>query len=95
MRRKIRKGAIAIVVQAIVALLIISIVYVIGGYIYEYLKNTANDQLSKINMTNNASQATLDIIDIAWKIWPLPLIIGIILWVIVASQRKEYVWEGA
>ncbi len=86
-----RKGVAAALVAALAALIIITVAWVVGGYITSYLFNYL-DQDSIVQQY--ADPNTTAALKTAWDYWPLIALFAVILWLYYAAQRKEPIWEG-
>lgn len=91
------KGAAWIYMAAMLSIFAIIIVYNIMSPILSQVEVASREQLNQIpdsNISSNANQ-TIDTITNVWTYWPIFLLFGIMLWAIVAAQRKrEPIWRG-
>lgn len=83
------KGTVIVWLQVLFGIFIIGGVYIIFSYVlYSDVAGIANIvNTSTINSTQ--AQSTISIVSTVWRWWPLPLIVGLIIYGIVASQRRE------
>lgn len=83
------KGTVIVWLQVLFGIFIIGAVYIIFSYVlYSDVAGIANIvNTSTINSTQ--AQSTISIVSTVWRWWPLPLIVGLIIYGIVASQRRE------
>jgi hypothetical protein len=79
-----RRGVANILVQMLIALLIVPIVFLVGGFVLQQIVNAfpTGDMPSQ-------AQTTLYYIQQVWNYWPIIAVIVIIIWAIAASQRRE------
>lgn len=83
------KGTVIVWLQVLFGIFIIGAVYIIFSYVlYSDVAGIANIvNTSTINSTQ--AQSTISIVSTVWRWWPLPLIVGLVIYGIVASQRRE------
>lgn len=77
-------AAYALISFMVVTFVVILIYVMLSSPIEEILGTTENAA------TESAPEATWDLLDVAWSIWPLVIIILSGVWVIVHVYRREY-----
>jgi hypothetical protein len=83
-------GVAIIWVEILLAIGVVSMVYIIFSYIIYSTNGIANLVNTSSEVINNTrAQSTLNIINIVWQYWPLIFIVGLIMYGFVASQRRE------
>ena len=76
----------------LVGIFVISLFYMIFSQVlYVHIQPLILPQLQNLSAPVNSTQvrATLDLIEFVWQYWPLILIFGLIIYGIVASQKRE------
>ena len=77
-------GAVGSWVYAFATLFMIIVVYVLVSPAYNMIESTM------INMTNDSDAlVTYGILHMAWNAWPIVLVLGVVIFVIINSARKE------
>lgn len=81
-------------VFAWLAILVILFTFIWIYNIFSYPMTLTHDQMTAMINESNSSMAedalnTMTTIDLVWKNWPLVLIFFLILWGLVAAQRRE------
>jgi len=83
---KKRKGAMFVFLAALVILFVTTLLWIIFSQAYvPHLFPQAETHLEG----HNASMETFGLIKTAWNFWPLVMIVGMVIWVIVAAQKRE------
>ena len=79
-----RRGVANILVQMLIALLVVPIVFIIGGFVLQQIVSVfpAGDMSPQ-------AQTTLYYLQQVWNYWPIIAVVVIIIWAIAASQRRE------
>jgi len=90
------KGIAVVWLQAMIGIFIVSLVYIMFSYVlYGQITPAIYPGIEAINSTSsmvNLTQmnATINLINVVWMMWPLLFIFGLILWAFAASQKREY-----
>lgn len=84
-----RKGVMGVWLVILISIFIIALVYIIFSYVLYSDTNGIAHLVNTSTIDNEDAQATLTTISTVWRWWPAPLIIGLIIWGIVSSQRRE------
>ena len=90
------KGVAVVWIYILISLFVIAFVYIIFSVIL-YSDTYGVATLVNVSTVNNTqAQSTISTINTVWRWWPLPLMVGLILWGIVSSQKREpdSVWYG-
>jgi len=82
------RGVANILVQVLIALFVVPIVYVIGGFVLRKVL----DSVPTSHLSSEAS-AILAYLDAVWNYWPIIAIVIVIVWAIAAAQRREPWYE--
>lgn len=81
------KGIGAEIFIALIILFFTAVMWTILSQAYVvHIFPTADTQLS--NFTNASN--TLQIIKLAWDVWPIIIIVGVIIWLFVRAQKREF-----
>lgn len=84
-----RKGVAGVWLMILVSIFVIGLVYIIFSYVL-YSDTVGLAHIVNTSTINNTdAQSTLAQINTVWRWWPAPFIIGLFIWGIVSSQRKE------
>ncbi len=75
-------------IQILVALFVIGTVYIIFSWVL-YGSPGLYTMVNASTINDTRAQSTLNILSITWQYWPLPFVVGLILWGIVSSQKRE------
>jgi hypothetical protein len=74
---------------------IIVLVYNIWTYVLGVVEPPVQSYIGTTNSTIATNGlATLGLIDVAWKYWPIFLLVGLIIWVFASSARREGYYGG-
>lgn len=90
------KGVVYVYMVILLIMFVMIFLYIIFSYplalttsmIVPIINNTPDSAVK----TNALEQITN--IGLVWKYWPILLIVGIVLWGLIASQKKEPMYEG-
>ena len=85
MNPKIRKGILAVWAAALFAVVVVTVLWVVGYYIYDQVKTSMQETYG----FPEEGQETLTRLDQVWQWWPLILLFGVSLWAVLWSQRRE------
>lgn len=82
------------VVYVYMVIMLLLVVFIFLYNIFSYPIALTTQQITPlINATNSSVTAdalnTIDIIGNVWKYWPILLILGLVIWGLIASQRQE------
>jgi len=83
------KGVAYILITLIIVMMIIPIVYVIGGYVVSRLYTAVNTT----DIITPFSKTVLEHIMTVWDYWPVIAIIVCLVWAVLEAQRREPWWE--
>jgi hypothetical protein len=83
------KGVAMTWIFILVSIFFIAIVYIIFSYVLYGDNIGIANMVSTDTINNTGAQQTINTVNIVWRWWPVPLIIGLILFGIVSSQRRE------
>lgn len=87
-----KKGVAIVWMQVLLGIFVIGFAYLIFSWI---LYGNSGIETIVINGLQNSTANTtralqaIGFIDIIWQVWPFILIFGLILWGVVASQRRD------
>ena len=85
-----RKGIAMYWVYALVSLGFISVLYIIMSYPLMGIMLPMFQSGGNLYVNNTNVQNVYSIINSVWSAWPIVMIVGALLYVIAASQKKEY-----
>jgi hypothetical protein len=88
-----RKGQAFVWLEILAAIFVVGLFYVVWSWVlYGQVKALIMPQINTLNsstLNTTGMQSTINIIDIVWQYWPLIIIFGLILYGIVAAQKRE------
>lgn len=76
-------------VTILVGLFVVGMVYMLFSYVLYSDQVGLENIVNSSTWNNTQAQNTLTNINMAWRMWPLVFIVGLIMWGIVSSQRRE------
>jgi len=86
---KQRKGVAMVWLYILFSYFIIGVVYIIFSYVLYSEDVGIGNIINTSTIDNEDAQSTLQTISTVWRWWPLPLIVGLFIFGIVQSQRRE------
>lgn len=81
------KGIGAEILISLAVLFVVSIIWTILSEAY-VVQIFPQADLLLANYTNTS--ATLQIIKFSWNVWPIIIIVGIVIWLFVRAQKREF-----
>lgn len=91
------KGVVYVYITIMVVIAVFIFLYMVLGYPMVTL--TGGMVIPMINSAPNSTVktsalTTIDIVSTVWKYWPIVLILGFVVWGLIASQRQEPLYSN-